>query len=571
MKTRLYFLDNLRTFLIFLVILLHAGIVYEPILEGTWIVSDPDKNSSIGLIRMYLDLFVMATMFFISGYFIPISVKSKSSWGFITSKFKRIILPWIVAVFTLIPIYKYIFLLSRGMPQEEWFSYFHLFQRAGSDLALFADNPTQSWLWFLPVLFIFQILYLGLSKANMLSIKISLKTGVILTLLIGLGYSMLISNLELTGWFNSPLLHFQWERLLVYFMVFLLGALCNKLNVFETQKRNRKFYILSNVVMTVSIGIFTVVALNLFFNMIDPARNYFFVSDLGDRVLYYLTALLSMLSLLHILIYTFRFNFNKSNGLMRELNKNSYAVYIIHIIVMGLIALMLIKLNIPAFFKYLILTILTFVVSNAIASAYRKFLKKRLSNDLIRIAIPITATLLTIVIYARQANSSEAEVQQIVSQTENATPELGLHMAVIQGNLEAVKQHIQIGSNLDEKEPAGGSSPLITASLFGKTEIVKALIEAGADVNFRNNEGSTPLHTAAFFCQTEIMEALLANGADASVKNNAGSTALESVEVPFEYVKGIYDYFGQAFGPLGLVLDYEQIKETRPVIVDMLQ
>jgi hypothetical protein len=217
---------------------------------------------------MYLDLFVMATMFFISGYFIPFSVKSKSAWGFITSKFKRIMLPWIVAVFTLIPIYKYIFLLSRGMPQEEWFSYFHIFQRVGSDLALFADNPTQSWLWFLPVLFIFQILYLGLSKANMLSIKISLKTGVILTLLIGLGYSMLISNLELTGWFNSPLLHFQWERLLVYFMVFLLGALCNKLNVFETQKRNRKFYILSNVVMTVSIGIFTVVALNLFFNMI---------------------------------------------------------------------------------------------------------------------------------------------------------------------------------------------------------------------------------------------------------------------------------------------------------------
>jgi len=571
MKTRLDFLDNLRTFLIFLVIVLHAGIVYEPILEGIWIVSDPDKNSSIGLIRMYLDLFVMATMFFISGYFIPLSLKGKSALSFIKSKFKRIMLPWIVAVFTLIPIYKYLFLLSRGMLQEEWFTYFHMFQRSGGNLTFFADAPTQSWLWFLPVLFIFQMAYLGLSKANLLSFKISLKTGVILTLVFGLGYSMLISNMNLTGWFNSPLLHFQRERLLVYFMFFLLGSLCNKLKVFDSSTRNKKFYVLSNVVMTVSIGIFTVVALNIFFNIIDPARNYFFISDQGDRVVYYLTALLSMLSLLHILVYTFRFNFNKSNRLMAELNKNSYAVYIIHIIVMGLIAMPLINLNIPVFFKYLILTLLTFAVSNVIASAYRRLLKKRFSYGFIRIAIPASAMLLTIVVYTKQANSNGGTLQHSTVQIETAAPEIGLHLAVVQGNLDVVKAHIDAGSNLDKAEPAGGSSPLITASLFGKTEIAKALIEAGADVNFRNKEGSTPLHTAAFFCRTAIVETLLINGADKSIKNKAGSTALESVEVPFEYVEGIYDYFGQTFGPLGLNLDYEHIKETRPVIADMLR
>ena len=83
MKTRIYFLDNLRTILIFLVVLLHAGIVYEPILENTWIVSDPVKSGSIGLVRMYLDLFVMFILFFISGYFISYSVKSKGALIFI--------------------------------------------------------------------------------------------------------------------------------------------------------------------------------------------------------------------------------------------------------------------------------------------------------------------------------------------------------------------------------------------------------------------------------------------------------------------------------------------------------
>ena len=68
MKSRIYFLDHLRTLAIFLVVLLHAGLVYEQVLENIWIVVDPAKNSAIGLIRMYLDLFVMYTIFLVSGY-----------------------------------------------------------------------------------------------------------------------------------------------------------------------------------------------------------------------------------------------------------------------------------------------------------------------------------------------------------------------------------------------------------------------------------------------------------------------------------------------------------------------
>lgn len=256
---------------------------------------------------------------------------------------------------------------------------------------------------------------------------------------------------------------------------------------------------------------------------------------------------------------------------MSELNKNSYAVYIIHVVVIGLIALALLNLHIPAFLKYLILTILTFVVSNFIVYAYRRIFQIMLSKNIITIAIPVAAVLLTIAIYVKQASSSVENVPPIIPQAELSTPTVGLHMAAIQGNLKAIRQHIKAGSDLNETEPSGGSSPLISAAVFGNTEIALALIEAGADVNFKNNEGSTPLHSAAFFCRTEIVEALLANGADATIENNAGSTALESVAVPFELVKGIYDYFGSTLGPLGLELDYEQIKTTRPLIAEMLQ
>jgi hypothetical protein len=101
--------------------------------------------------------------------------------------------------------------------------------------------------------------------------------------------------------------------------------------------------------------------------------------------------------------------------------------------------------------------------------------------------------------------------------------------------------------------------------------VARALIEAEADMTITNNEGANPLHLAAFFCRTEIVEALLKNGADKNLRNNSGSTALEIVERPFEEVKGIYDTIGKALAPLGLELDYDRIKMTRPKIAEMLR
>lgn len=570
MKTRIYFLDNLRTFLIFLVVLLHAGMSYESGFDSFWIVSDPAKLNPIAWVRTYLDLFIMFIIFFISGYFIPISLKTRGTMDFLTSKFKRIMIPWIIAVFTLIPAYKAIFLFSRGLPQEEWFSYFHIFHRAGTDLYFFANNPTQSWLWFLPVLFLFQVLYLALSKTKLLSLKISLKTGVILTILIGLLYSMIISISGLKGWAHSALLDFQRERLLVYFMVFLLGSLCYKLNVFESKTKNTKQLLLAIAVLIPSLIVYTIVAFNFFLNIIDPDRNIFIISEFIDRLFYYSTIIFSMLGFLYIFIFIFRFKFNRSYEKMEALNKGSYQVYIIHMIVLGVFALILVEFNIPVIVKYLVLTVLTYAVSNIIVFAYKRIFQKTISLKMTG-AIVLSAVILSIVVYIKQAHPNGENMQSSVILETTSAPDIGIHEAVITGNMEAVMQYIKADSDLNEKEPMGGSSPLISAATFGKTEVALALIEAGADVNSTNNEGSTALHTAAFFCRMEIVEALLANGADKSIKNNVGSTALDSVTAPYEAVKGIYEYFGTTFAPLGLKLDYEQIQLTRPRIAEMLR
>jgi len=149
-------------------------------------------------------------------------------------------------------------------------------------------------------------------------------------------------------------------------------------------------------------------------------------------------------------------------------------------------------------------------------------------------------------------------------------PEVGIHLAALQGNVDAIKGHIKAGSDLNEKD-AFGSTPLIIAITFDKTEVARALIEAGADLEIESNNGSPPIHIATFLGRTEIVQALLDKGANKLRRDFAGNTPLDIVAVPFEHDKDTYDGLAEALGPLGLVLDYAYIASTRPIIAEMLR
>jgi len=163
---------------------------------------------------------------------------------------------------------------------------------------------------------------------------------------------------------------------------------------------------------------------------------------------------------------------------------------------------------------------------------------------------------------AKEAGNKDATVK---------APDVDLHTAVISENMEAVKQHIAAGSDLNIPDPFGGSSPLISATVFGKTEMAKVLIDAGVDLNFQNTEGSTALHTAAFLCRPEIVKLLLEKNVDQTIKNKYGATAYDNVALPFAQMKDAYDMIGNALAPMGLKLDYIQIEKTRPEIAEMLK
>jgi hypothetical protein len=408
------------------------------------------------------------------------------------------------------------------------------------------------------VLFLFNILYLLFSKVKIRVPNISLKGAVLGTFLIGFVYSVCMDNFGLRGWTKIGLLDFQNERLLIYFMAFLLGALCFRRKVFGANPEGEMLYYIVNSIAWVPV---TAYIFFLLYPWIKPGS--FIVSGIVHKLILWLSFHLSLLCLVYVMIETFRRYQDKQGKLRSELNRNSYYVYIIHVIVTGGIALIMLNTTIPSLVKFLLLTVSTFGVSNMIIYFYRQCIKSTiLINRMEESTMKTVTKAMLIVTLLAVAGCSKQE---------NPAPKIDLLTAAVTGNLEAVHQHIKAGSDLDIKEPTRGSTPLITATVFGKTEVAMALIEGGADVNCQNNEGSTPLITAAVFCRTEIVKALLDKGANKTLRNKAGRNALESVSRPFDDVKDIYNGLGTALAPLGLKLDYERIKMTRPKIAEILR
>ena len=93
-------------------------------------------------------------------------------------------------------------------------------------------------------------------------------------------------------------------------------------------------------------------------------------------------------------------------------------------------------------------------------------------------------------------------------------PNISIHDAVQKGNIEAVKQHIAAGTDVNAKGGVIGGTPLHGAVTFGHKEIVELLIAKGADVNAKGVDGITPLDLATTFRhrRTETADLLRKHG-----------------------------------------------------------
>ena len=94
------------------------------------------------------------------------------------------------------------------------------------------------------------------------------------------------------------------------------------------------------------------------------------------RVMWWISFDLALLCMMYVMLETFRRYFDKSGKTWSALNRNSYGVYIIHVIVIGVFGTLLMKLGLPVYIKYPLLIVLTYLGSNLLVSAYKNTVVK---------------------------------------------------------------------------------------------------------------------------------------------------------------------------------------------------
>lgn len=357
-NNRKYYLDYLKLFLVFLVIIHHSLEAYS--INSQWRYKDSVTVGWLERIHTVNMTFFMGLFFFISGYFIVNSYKSRGTREFVLNKAKRLLLPVIFILSVIVPTYFYFIEYFANGLNKSYFDYY-LNVYLGTGIISYEHG------WFLVSLFMYSMLFLLFTK--IISEKTIKKVG-------QLNYKKLLIIIAimsiLTAIVSSIYEYDQWIRLFgiiglepihlpQYLIMFIVGIIAFK-NKWLDQ-------------ITTKLG-WTSVTIGLIMSSIIYLNRYLpdeFINTIYS--LFFIYEPIMCVSICIALLFIFKKYFNKENKIFVTLSQCSFGVYICHNLFIVSMQLFLGEYEMLATLKFIIVTI-----CSAIMSFLAVYLVRRIRN-----------------------------------------------------------------------------------------------------------------------------------------------------------------------------------------------
>lgn len=350
LKGRIQAFDFLRFLMIFFIILLHAGMSFMKSVPSWWYVINDKISPVFTVIVNVLDIFPIPVLFFLSGYFAPSSFLKKRTFGFIKDKFLHIVIPWILGMLFIKPLFylfygksiKYAICLMFSDPYDYFFSQAHF--------------------WYLSVLSIFLLIYVLYEnirplaynrKADISSRRITLLIGFII--LSAICFFCTSIDLPSDRWTNiGYFISFKPSKIASYIGIFTLGIYAWKHYWFTDkgwipQYNFWRFF-----------GITSVTLYMLWKLLVTPNYNFPTLNNLMESVL---DSISCFSGTIYILLFGIKYQSSFIGNISAKMASYSYGIYWVHLPVSLLFLYFIVPLGLPIFIKFITSVILTLLFS----------------------------------------------------------------------------------------------------------------------------------------------------------------------------------------------------------------
>ena len=355
-NARHHALDNLRVFIIFLVVLLHSSLSYMAYAPEWWYVLDPGRSLFFTVLVLLIDVPIMLIMFFLAGYFTYASLAKRGAGVFLRDKLVRIGIPWVFGALVLAPPTAYMIYYSRRLPMSLWTFW-------ATDF--WGKAFQQSVYWYLGVLLLFftlTALTFTVSRRFASWQRVVLQpTWYFFTLFILI---MTASSLwiglthPLDQWSHNYVFVFQPARVPLYVGYFGLGIWAHQRGWFTAEGYAPT--LLRWLPLCLVSGL-----LYLGWRLSLPPT----VNTVSSKAITILLFNLFCLASLMASVALFRAHLGGESPFWRSQARNSYGVYYLHPLILYPLALVFVPLPISIFLKAAAITLLAYLASWGLSAA----------------------------------------------------------------------------------------------------------------------------------------------------------------------------------------------------------